>query len=425
MDAFSEFEWRGMLHDATEGAREALMEEPRTCYIGFDPTAPSLHVGSLLPIMGLVHLQRMGHTPIALVGGGTGLIGDPSGKTAERQLLTVEQAAENAVAIRDQLAQFLDFGAGSNSARMINNLDWLGELKLVEFLRDVGKHFSVNVMLAKESVKRRLANEETGISYTEFSYMLLQAYDFVELYEREDCTFQFGGSDQWGNITAGTDLIRRMAGGKAWGGVFPLVTAANGVKFGKTEAGTIWLSADLTSPYRFYQFWLNTDDRDVVKYLKFFTLLDRDEIEGLAESVEQEPHRRLAQKALAEDVTRRVHGEAALARARQATSVLFGGSLEGLSADEIEDIFSEVPAGDITRETLSGEGVSLVELLGDSGVMKSRGEARRSIDQGGVYLNSVRVEDVQRQVTMDDAVEGRFLVLRVGKKRYHLLRVKD
>jgi tyrosyl-tRNA synthetase len=424
MDAFKEFEWRGMLHDATEGAREALAAEPRTCYIGFDPTAPSLHVGSLATIMGLVHLQRSGHTPIALVGGGTGLIGDPSGKTAERQLLTKEMAARNAEAMRGQLAHFLDFDGVSNPARMANNLDWLGELRMVDFLRDVGKHFSVNVMLGKESVKRRLEDAESGISFTEFSYMLLQAYDFVELYRREGCTFQFGGSDQWGNITAGTDLIRRMEGGKAWGGVFPLLTTTSGVKFGKTESGTVWLDPGLTSPYRFYQFWLNAEDQDVVRFLKLFTLMGSDEVAEFAEGVEKEPHRRAAQRALAEEVTRRVHGETALAKAQQATAVLFGGSLEGLSAVEIEEIFADVPAGDVTGDSLSGEGVLMVELLGDSGIMSSRGEARRSMEQGGLYLNGERITDTQRRVTVDDAIEGRYLVVRKGKKRYHLLRVK-
>ena len=301
-----ELRWRGLLQDSTQGAGDFLGEAPRTMYIGFDPTAKSLHVGSLLQIMLLVHAQRAGHTPIALVGGGTGLIGDPSGKTAERMLLTKELAAENADGIRQQLAHFLDFDASGNPALMRNNLDWLGDLALVDFLRDVGKHFSVNQLMAKESVKRRLANEETGISYTEFSYALLQSYDFLELYRRDDCTLQLGGSDQWGNITAGIDLIRRMEGGRAFGVVSPLVTNTSGAKFGKSEAGNVWLDPELTSPFRFYQFWINTDDADVVRYLKYFTLLTEEEVGSLAEAVETEPHRRVAQKALAEDVTRRV-----------------------------------------------------------------------------------------------------------------------
>ncbi|HET9949509.1 MAG TPA: tyrosine--tRNA ligase, partial [Longimicrobiales bacterium] len=294
-----ELRWRGLLQDATEGAEAHLAEAPRTVYIGFDPTGPSLHVGTLLPIMALVHAQRAGHTPIALVGGGTGLIGDPSGKTSERRLLTKEEAAANAESIRVQLAHFLDFDVKANPARMRNNHDWLGGLALVDFLRDIGKHFSVNQLLAKESVRRRLESEETGISFTEFSYVLLQSYDFLELYRREGCTVQMGGSDQWGNITAGIDLVRRVEGGRAYGVVFPLLAQASGVKFGKTEAGAVWLDASRTSPFRFYQFWLNTDDRDVVRYLKFFTFMPREEIDWLAKETAERPEQREAQRALA------------------------------------------------------------------------------------------------------------------------------
>ncbi|HSG47445.1 MAG TPA: tyrosine--tRNA ligase [Longimicrobiales bacterium] len=418
-----EFAWRGLLHDATDGAAEHLAGGDRVCYIGFDPTAPSLHVGSLLPIMGLVHLQRAGHHPIALVGGGTGLIGDPSGKTQERQLLTAEKARENAEGIHRQLEHFLDFDIRTNPARMRNNLDWLGRLPLVDFLRDVGKHFSVNAMMRKESVRRRLEDEDSGLSYTEFSYQLLQAYDFVELYRNEGCTVQMGGSDQWGNITAGIDLVRRMAGGHAVGAVFPLVTNATGTKFGKTEAGTIWLDPEWTSPFRFYQFWINTDDQDALRYLRFFTLLDRDAITELEEESAAEPHRRHAQRALAEDVTGRVHGQDGLSRARQATEALFGGSLEGLGAHEIADIFADVPSSEVPKAELEGEGMELLELLVAAGVASSRGDARRSVEGGGIYLNGVRQEDVQARVTADRAVEGRFLVLRKGKKNYHLVRV--
>jgi len=414
-----------MLQDATEGAAEHFAEASRTAYIGFDPTASSLHVGNLLVIMGLVHLQRRGHTPIALVGGGTGLIGDPSGKTAERMLLTKEKAAENAEAIRAQLAHFLDFDAESNPARMMNNLDWLGGLALVDFLRDVGKHFSVNQLLAKESVKRRLEDTETGISYTEFSYALLQSYDFLELYRREDCSVQMGGSDQWGNITSGIDLVRRVDQKRAFGVVFPLVTNSSGTKFGKSEAGNIWLDPELTSPYRFYQFWVNTEDADVVRYLKYFSLLSKDEIDELAATVESEPHRRAAQKALAEEVTRRVHGEEGLTGALQATQALFGGDITGLGSAEIADIFADVPSSEIRRADLGGEGTSLVELLEASGVASSRGDARRSIEGGGVYVNNQRVEDAGRSVTMDDTVGGEFMVLRKGKKNYHLVAVVD
>ncbi|MDE3014835.1 MAG: tyrosine--tRNA ligase, partial [Gemmatimonadota bacterium] len=339
-----EYRARDLLQDATEGVAEHLLEAPRTIYIGFDPTARSLHLGSLVPIMGLVHAQRAGHTPIALVGGGTGLIGDPSGKAAERQLLTKELAAENAEGIRSQLEHFLDFEVKSNPALVRNNLDWLGDITLVDFLRDVGKHFSVNQMMAKESVKRRIRDEESGISFTEFSYALLQSYDFLELYRREGCTVQMGGSDQWGNITTGIDLVRRMEGGRAFGVTYPLVTNASGAKFGKSETGNVWLDPALTSPFRFYQYWINVEDADAVRYLKFFTLLDRDEIAELADALVKEPHRRAAQRALAEDVTRRLHGQAGLAAAERATKALFGGDIEGLSADEIADVFADVPS---------------------------------------------------------------------------------
>jgi tyrosyl-tRNA synthetase len=417
----AELEWRGLLHDATEGADEHFASGARTVYAGFDPTGASLHVGSLVPIMGLVHAQRAGHTPIALLGGGTGLIGDPSGKTAERKLLTKEQAAANTESIRAQLERFLDFGAKSNPARMRNNLDWLGRASLVDFLRDVGKHFSLNQMLAKEAVKRRLESDASGMSFTEFSYALLQSFDFLELYRTEGCTAQIGGSDQWGNITSGIDLVRRVESARAFGVVFPLITQASGVKFGKTEEGTVWLDAAMTSPFRFYQFWINVDDADVVRYLKYFTLLEAERIRELEEAVTSAPAERSAQKALAEDVTRRLHGETGLARARQATQALFGGGVEGLGADEIADIFADVPSHEIARDSLAGEGKLLVELLADCGIASSRGEARRAIEGGGVYLNSVRVDDVVRRVTAADAIEGRFLLIRVGKKRYHLV----
>ena len=425
MDLLNELQWRGMIQDLTEGAAEAFVDGPVTGYIGFDPTAPSLHIGNLLTIMGLVHLQRAGHHPIAVAGGGTGLIGDPSGKNEERQLLTKEQAAENLDGIKSQLAHYLDFEAEANPARMVNNLDWLGELKVVDFYRDIGKHFSVNAILKKESVRRRLEDGEHGISYTEFSYLLLQAYDFLELHDRYGCTVQMGGSDQWGNITAGIELIRRMRGAKAHGVVFPLLTTSTGAKFGKTEGGAVWLDPDLTSPYRFHQYWLNVDDGDVVRFLNRFTLLDQHEISALAEAVEVRPHERAAQKALADDVTRRLHGDSELERAKQAGSVLFGGEVLGLGAAEIEDIFSDVPSSEMSRDALGGDGTELVELLTESGVATSRGDARRSLEGGGIYLNNVRVTEVDRSLSLDDALEGKFLVLRKGKKSYHLVRVTD
>lgn len=422
-NVLDEYHWRGMMQDLTEGTDEALSGAPRTAYIGFDPTASSLHVGSLLTIMGLVHLQRCGHHPIALVGGGTGLIGDPSGKTQERQLLTREKAAENLDGIRRQLEHFLDFETKTNPARMVNNLDWLGELRTVDFLRDVGKHFSINALLRKESIRRRLEDEDAGLSYTEFSYALMQAYDFLVLFDRYDCTVQMGGSDQWGNITAGIDLIRRIRGGKAYGCVYPLLTSSTGLKFGKSEAGAVWLDPARTSPYRFYQFWLNTDDQDAIRYLRYFTLLGREDVEGLEVELSENPHHRTAQKTLAEAVTRQVHGETGLARARQATEVLFGGELGGLAGDEIADIFADVPSVEILQGAMEGEGMPVVDLLVEARVASSKGDARRSIQGGGVYLNNLRVQEVEGRVTLRDTLEGRFLVIRKGKKSYTLVRV--
>ncbi|HEY4596126.1 MAG TPA: tyrosine--tRNA ligase [Thermoanaerobaculia bacterium] len=426
MNVFDEFEWRGMVYDATPGLRELLGQEKVTTYIGFDPTAASLHVGSLLPILGLARLQRLGHSPIAIAGGGTGMIGDPSGKTQERQLLSKEKIEENLRGIKGQLARFLDFEAKENPARIVNNADWLAVIPMVDFLRDVGKHFTVNSMLAKESVKRRLESED-GISFTELSYMLLQAYDFLVLYDRYGCRLQMGGSDQWGNILAGADLIRRLRGGGseeklAHGLVFPLVTSAAGVKFGKTEAGTIWLDPALTSPFRFYQFWINTDDRDVLTYLKFFTWLTRDEIGELEEKVRTAPQEREAQKRLAREVTRMVHGEDALAKAERASAVLFGAEVSALEPREVRDIFADVPSTEIPKAQLQ-EGLSLVDLLVTAGLAPSKGEARRAIQGGGIYLNNVRVSDEKKAVTPGDTIGGELIVLRKGRKEYRLVRV--
>ena len=423
MSLLEEYRWRGTLQDSTEGAEAALAEGPVTAYIGFDPTAASLHVGNLMPILGLVHLQRAGHHPIVVVGGGTGLIGDPSGKTEERQLLTRETAAENLASIRAQLEHFLDFDGSTNPARTVNNLDWLGEISMVDFLRDVGKHFSVNALLKKESVRRRVEHDETGISYTEFSYALLQAYDFVQLNERYGCTFQMGGSDQWGNITAGIDLVRRMRGEKAYGITYPLLTGAGGHKFGKTQAGAVWLDPELTSPYRFFQFWMTVDDRDVIRYLRYFTLLGSEEISELESTHEERPNERTAHRALAEDVTGRVHGKNGLASAQRATDVLFGGEIAGLGADAIADVFADVPSSEIALARLEGEGTGVLDLFADAGVCKSRGEARRSVEGGGLSINNVRVEEVGAIVTISDTIEGRFLILRKGKKNYHMVRI--
>jgi tyrosyl-tRNA synthetase len=421
---FEEYRWRGMLHDATEGAEAAFAAAPQKAYVGFDPTAASLHVGHLLPIMGLVHLQRAGHTPIALVGGGTGLIGDPSGKTQERQLLTRAESAENARAVRDQLARFLEFDGVTNPAELVDNLEWLGRMQVLDFLRDVGKHFSVNVMLRRDTVRRRLEEDGgSGISYTEFSYLLLQSYDFLRLYEDRGCRFQFGGSDQWGNIVGGTDLIRRVVGGKAYGVTFPLITTTSGVKFGKTEAGAVWLDPERTSPYRFYQFWLRTEDADVGKYLRFFTLLGREEIEALEAEGAANPGGRAPQRALAEDVTRRVHGTEGLDRAQAASGALFGGELRGLGADEIADIFADVPSSELPAARLEGGEMGIVPLLAEAAVTGSLGEGRRMVEQGGIYLNNERVTDPMRPVTRQDALGGQYLVIRKGKRSYALVRI--
>ena len=424
MNLFEELEWRGLVFDQTEGTREVLAKEKVTGYIGFDPTAASLHVGSLLPMMALARMQRCGHTPIAIAGGGTGLIGDPSGKTAERKLLTMEDVEANLVGIKEQLSRVLDFETKTNPARIVNNADWLTTIPFVEFLRDIGKHFTVNNMLARESVKRRLEQEE-GISYTEFSYMLLQAYDFLVLYDKYNCTLQMGGSDQWGNILSGIDLVRRLRGGKAYGLVCPLVTTSSGVKFGKTEAGAVWLDAKLTSPYRFYQFWLNTADQDALHYLKYFTWLGPHEVGELADKLSKQPEKREAQRALAAEITNIVHGPTELEKAQRASQVLFGGELAGLSAAEVLEIFNDVPASELQREKLAGDGLLLTEVLVASGLAPSKAEARRLVGGGGVYLNNIRVADDKAYVTAAQSVEGQYFVLRKGQKQYHLVKLVD
>ena len=422
MNLFDEFQWRGMIHETTPELKAVLAAEKVTAYIGFDPSAASLHVGSLLPVMGLARLQRFGHTPIAIAGGGTGLIGDPSGKTRERQLLTHEQVEENLAGIKEQLGRFLDFNAGVNPARIVNNAEWLAPISMMDFLRDVGKFFTVNNLLAKEAVKRRLETED-GISFTEFSYPLLQAYDYLVLYDRHRCTLQMGGSDQWGNIIAGIDLIRRLRGARAHGLVFPLVTTSSGVKFGKTEAGAVWLDPELTSPYRFYQFWLNTDDRDVVTYLKFFTWLPREEINELEESVRTEPEQRKAQRELARNVTSMVHGETALAKAVRASEVLFGKEISGLSAQEILDIFADVPSTELERSRFDGDGLTLGEALVISELAPSKGEAKRLVQGGGVWVNNRRANDVRTPISASEFIDGQLLVLRKGARHYHLIKI--
>jgi len=407
-DLFAELTWRGFVHHATQEIGAHLAAAPRIVYCGFDPTAPSLQLGNLMPIMLLRHFQLAGHKPIVLMGGGTGLIGDPSGKRSERPLLSKEQIREHLQRQRDQMARLLDFD-GPAQALVLNNADWLVKQSLVDFLRDVGKHFSVNIMLQKESVKARL---DTGISYTEFSYMLLQAYDFLHLFRERHCTIQVGGSDQWGNITAGIDLIRRVEGGEAHGLVAPLVTMASGAKFGKTEAGAIYLDPALTSPYEFYQFWRNADDRDVERYLKLFTLKTADEIRALMSAHSSNPGARAAQEALAKDITSLVHGDKALAGVVQASAALFGEIAISTALEE----HAPTRKVEVRPDTV-------VDALVQSGLTKSKSEARRLIKQGGVYVNNRRVTDVDQQLLSDDWVDGKKLLLRKGKKDYALLTV--
>jgi tyrosyl-tRNA synthetase len=421
-DVFQEFEWRGMIYEGTEGVRDVLAREKVTCYIGFDPTASSLHVGSLLPLMALARLQRHGHNPIAIAGGGTGMIGDPSGKTAERQLLSLDQIQENLKGIRAQIARFLDFDASPNPARIVNNADWLATISLMEFLRDTGKHFTVNYMLQKESVRRRLEQED-GISYTEFTYLMLQAFDFLQLFDRYHCTLQLGGSDQWGNITAGCDLIRKLRAAKAHGLVMPLVTTAAGVKFGKTEAGAVWLDPGRTSDFQFYQFWLNTDDRDAVKYLKFFTFLDEERVKALEAELSAAPEKRAAQRELAREVTTLVRGEEAVARAERASAILFGGSMADAKADEVLEVFADVPSTEIAAERFAAPGIAIAEVMATTGLAGSKGEAARLIKGGGVYLNDTRVTDERGRITLEQAIDGKLLVLRKGQRSRHVVRI--
>jgi tyrosyl-tRNA synthetase len=417
-----ELMWRGMVYDETEGLAELLATQKVTAYIGFDPTASSLHVGSLLTVMGLARLQRFGHTPIAIVGGGTGMIGDPSGKSQERVLLDAEQIAVNVAGIRTQLERFLDFGAGSNAARIVNNADWLGTIDLLSFLRDAGKHFTVNYMLQKESVSRRLESED-GISFTEFSYVVLQAYDFLQLFDRYGCVLQMGGSDQWGNITAGIDLIRRLRAAKAHGLVWPLMKTASGTKFGKTEAGTIWLDPQRTSPFRFYQFWLNVDDRDVIAYLKCFTWLDRSAIDVLSAATAETPEKREAQRVLAREVSTVVHGADQVARVERASSVLFSEDIASLPLEDLMAVVADVPSTEVSRSELGAEGIGIVDLIARVRLAPSKSEARRLVQSGGVYLNNRRAADLHAKISAGDAIGGQVLLLRKGAKEQHLVRL--
>jgi tyrosyl-tRNA synthetase len=419
MDLYGEFEWRGLVYDATQGFRDVVAREPVTVYGGFDPTAASLHVGHLLPALTLARMQRMGHSPIAVVGGGTGLIGDPSGKSTERTLLTAAQVEANVVSIRGQLSRLLDFTPGPHAARLVNNADWLTTMTAMEFLRDVGKYFSVNALLTRDSVKRRLAGED-GISYTEFSYSLLQAYDFLTLFDRYGCSVQIGGSDQWGNIVAGCDLIRRLRAGKAHGLVMPLLTTAAGTKFGKTEGGAIWLDPTLTRPYEFYQFWLQAEDHEVVKYLKFFTFFDQARIRDLEDATSREPERRQAQRELARAVTMLVHGEGAARDAETASGKMFGAAVAAMSVTELLEVFPNVPSSTVR---FPAEGWSLVDLLAVAGVATSKSEATRLIRGGGISVNDRRITDEKERLGLEQAIEGQLFLVRKGKRDNYLIRI--
>lgn len=421
VDILQDLKNRGLIQQTTdeEGLQKHLAENQVTLYCGFDPTADSLHIGHLLPITMLKRFQQAGHRPIALIGGGTGMIGDPSGRTSERSLNEENVVHGFAESIRNQLAGILDFDSGDNAAVARNNHDWLANLTFIEFLRDVGKHFTVNYMLAKDAVASRI---EHGISYTEFSYMLMQSFDFLKLYEEENCTLQIGGSDQWGNITAGMEFIRRSRGDediKVFGLTVPLITKADGTKFGKTAGGAVWLDAEKTSPYEFYQFWYNTDDRDVIKFLNYFTFLDQDEIGDLQSAVEENPGAREAQKRLAEEITKMVHGEAALEQAIKISTALFSGDVKELTKKEIEQGFKDVPTYEMEKSD-----VNLVDLLVNAKISPSKRQAREDINNGAIYINGDRNQDVQHVVTSDDRLEDTFTIIRRGRRKYFLVHFK-
>jgi tyrosyl-tRNA synthetase len=417
-----ELKWRGMLHDVMPGTEDELQKGMVRGYIGFDPTADSLGVGNLVQIMSLLHFQQCGHKPMALIGGATGMVGDPSGKSAERNLLDEETLRHNQACQQKQIEKFLNFDCGENSAEMVNNYDWFKSFGFLEFIRDVGKHISVNYMMAKDSVKNRL---ETGMSFTEFSYQLVQGYDFYFLWKNKGVMLQMGGSDQWGNIVTGTELIRRKDGGQAFALTTPLIKKADGTKFGKTESGNIWLDPKRTSPYKFYQFWLNASDADVSTYIRIFTLMTREEIEALEAEQQQDPGKRPMQKALAKDITCRVHSLADYEAAVAASDILFGKStdedLRKLSSETLMEIFEGVPQGDVTRDELSA-GLSIVDALVKSGFMKSNGEARRALQEGSISVNKVKV-DAERMLSTADVLAGGVVLLQRGKKNYFLLRV--
>ncbi len=428
MNFVEELSWRGMIHDMMPGAKEQLEKEMTTAYVGIDPTADSLHIGHLVSVMILKHFQRCGHKPIALVGGATGMIGDPSGKSLERNLLDEKTLRHNQEAIKKQLSKLIDFNSDApNAAEMVNNYDWMKDFSFLDFIRDVGKLITVNYMMAKDSVKKRFNGEGEGMSFTEFTYQLVQGYDFLHLYQTRNCKIQLGGSDQWGNITTGTELIRRKLGGEAYAIVCPLIKKADGTKFGKTESGNIWLDPRYTSPYKFYQFWLNTSDEDAKSYIKIFTLLDRETIEGLIAEHDQAPHLRILQKRLARELTCMIHSEDEFHKAEEASAILFGGAtaeaLRHLDEQTLLQVFEGVPqftlpAGAITP----AQGISFVDLCGGQlQVFSSKGETRKLIQGGGVSLNKEKVTSPEQMVTENDLIAGKYLVVQKGKKNYYLI----
>ena len=424
MKIIEELKWRGLMADCTDldALNQRLSAGPATLYCGFDPTGDSLHVGSLVGQLMLRRFQLNGHNPIALAGGATGMIGDPSGKSAERNLLSREQLDQNLASIKGQLSRILDFDSKVNPARMVDNASWTAGIGYLDFLRDIGKYFSVNMMVAKDSVRSRMEGE-SGISYTEFSYMLLQAHDFYHLRRTHNCELQIGGSDQWGNITAGTDLIRKKLGLASWGLTFPLITKADGTKFGKTEDGAVWLDPKKTSPYRFYQFFINTEDSMVAAYLRKFTLLLPAQIEELDAKHLANPAAREAHKALAREATTLVHGKTACDDAIRASEIMFGGGLDGITEQLFGDVAGEIPTKPLAKAKVEGAGTPLIDLLVQSGLCPSRGQARKDIEGGGIYVNNLRVNEASRSVALGDLLFGKYLLLRKGKRSYTLLRI--
>ncbi len=423
MTILEELQWRGLLADCTDAEvlSKRVAEAPITLYCGFDPTADSLHVGNLVPLLALRRFQLLGHHPIALAGGATGSIGDPSGRTQERQLLSHEILAHNISRVKEQLKRLLDFETSVNPARLMDNAVWTAPVTFLEFLRDVGRFFSVNQMVAKESVRARMEDRESGITYTEFSYMLLQAFDFCHLCREHNCELQIGGSDQWGNITAGIDLTRKKLGRTVFGLTLPLITNADGTKFGKSLGGAVYLDPAKTSVYRFYQFWIRTDDRDVIRYLKYFTFLTQEEIAALERQHNENPGARVAHKALAKAATDLIHGPDATAEAVRASEILFGGELQGVAESTFNEIVGEVPTKDIARTEFDGAGKPLVEILVHSGLAASKGQGRKDIEGGGVYLNNIRETNFQRAIGPGDLLFGKHLLLRKGKRNYVVL----